>query len=341
VIVLGIESSCDELAASVLDADGRTVRSSVVRSQVDIHAPYGGVVPEIASRDHVRHVGQVIERALADARLAPREIGGIAVTCGPGLIGSLLCGVEAAKGLALSLDKPLVGVNHLEGHLAASFLEPSPPTPPFVALIVSGGHTSLLLVPELGGPYRELGATRDDAAGEAFDKTAKLLGLGYPGGAVIDRLAAGGDVERFPFPRMMPGRDNFEFSFSGLKTAAARMLKDLGGPPADPLVLRDFCASFQHAVVENLLKKAFRAAVTTGTRRLILAGGVAANSYLRARAVERSRREQVELTLPSRALCTDNAAMIARAGWPRLRRGQDDGLGLGCRASWPLSEVAA
>ncbi len=336
MIVLGIESSCDELAASVLDADGHTVRSNVVHTQAAIHAQYGGIVPEVASRDHVLHVSTIIRRALDEAGVAARDLGGIAVTSGPGLIGSLLCGLEAAKGLALATDKPLLGVHHLEGHIAAASLEPHPPEPPFVALIVSGGHTSLVHVEAHGGPYRKLGSTRDDAAGEAFDKTAKMLGLGYPGGAVIDRLARTGDATRFPFPKLMPGKDNLDFSFSGLKTAAARLIQAHGTVPAGQ-DLADFCASFQDTVVENLLKKAFRAVTTTGTHRLVVVGGVAANSRLRARAEERGRRERIAVTVPDRARCTDNAAMIARAGWVRLTRGERDDLTLSARAHWPLA----
>jgi N6-L-threonylcarbamoyladenine synthase len=335
--ILGVESSCDELAAAVLAPDGVTLLSSVVRSQVDIHCAYGGVVPEVASRDHARHVGHVIRAALDAAGLGPRALSGIAVTSGPGLIGSLLCGLEAAKGLALALGCPLVGVNHLEGHVAAAALEAPAAEPPFVALIVSGGHTSLVHVGAWGGPYRVLGQTRDDAAGEAFDKVAKLLGLGYPGGAAIDRLAARGDAKRFAFPKPMPGRDNLDFSFSGLKTAAARLLTEAGA--LDDAGRADFAASFQHALVENLLKKSTRALELSGTRHLVLAGGVAANSRLRARAAERARREGFRVTIPTRANCTDNAAMIARAGWVRLVAGERAPLDLGGRAAWPLGSV--
>jgi N6-L-threonylcarbamoyladenine synthase len=335
MIVLGIESSCDELAAAVLDHDGKTLRASVIRSQIEIHAPFGGIVPEVASRDHVRAVGRVVEEALRRANTPIEAIDGIAVTTGPGLIGSLLCGVEFAKGLALAAKKSLIGVNHLEGHIAAAFLETPSPEPPFVALLISGGHTNLILVHALGGPYEHLGATRDDAAGEAFDKTAKLLGLGYPGGVMIDRLAKDHDRTRFEFPIMMPGKDNLDFSFSGLKTHAARLIREMNGPPTGD-VLGDFCASFQEAIVENLLKKSFRAAYATGTKRLVLAGGVAANSRLRARADERARREQLQLFLPSKANCTDNAAMIARAGFERLMKGERHGLDLDARSHWPL-----
>jgi N6-L-threonylcarbamoyladenine synthase len=337
VRVLGIESSCDELAAAVLDHDGRTLLSNVVRSQVEVHAKYGGVVPEIASRDHVRAVSIVVKEALTRANLSPADLDGIAVTSGPGLVGSLLCGLELAKGMAFAAKKPLIGINHLEGHIAAAFLEDPSPRPPFVALLISGGHTNLLRVHALGGPYEHLGATRDDAAGEAFDKTAKLLGLGYPGGVVIDRLARDHDRARFAFPAMMQGKDNLDFSFSGLKTSAARMINEMGGPPSGD-ALGDFCASFQEALVENLVKKSFRALTHAKTNTLVFAGGVAANSRLRERAMERARREKVDLFLPSKANCTDNAAMIARAGLERLSRGERDGLELNARSHWPLVE---
>ena len=337
MITLGIESSCDELAVAVLDRDGVTLRSSVVHSQVELHADFGGVVPELASRDHVRRLGAVFNAALTRAELEVHDLEGIAVTCGPGLIGPLLCGVEFAKGIALATGKPLIGVNHLEGHVAAAFLETPAPQPPFIALLVSGGHTHLLQVEALGGPYKHLGATRDDAAGEAFDKTAKLLGLGYPGGVIIDKLSQGRDPKRFEFPKMMTGKNNLDFSFSGLKTAASRLIKQRE-TPLEGEELGDFCASFQSAIVENLLKKAFRAAVLTDTRRVVLAGGVAANSLLRARALERGRREKIQVHLPSRANCTDNAAMIAKAGSERLKRGERDDLSLSARAHWPLAK---
>ena len=337
--VLGIESSCDELACAILDSDGRTLVANIVHSQVQVHRQFGGVVPEVASRDHVRRLHPVLREALTQANMRLEEIDAIAVTAGPGLIGSLLCGVEFAKGLALATGRPLLGVHHLEGHIAASLLEERAPTPPFVSLLVSGGHTNLVLVKDWG-VYEHMGATRDDAAGEAFDKTAKLLGLGYPGGAVIDRLAQGHEGGTFRFPEMMVGKDNLDFSFSGLKTAAARLLKELEEVPQGDQ-LGEFCAGFQNAVTENLLKKAFRAAKKSGTGQLVLAGGVAANSRLRARATARGRRESIEVFLPSRKFCTDNAAMIARAGFTRFQRGEKSELDLVARANWPLFERRA
>ena len=333
--VLGFESSCDELAVAILDADGRTLRANVVHSQVDLHARFGGVVPEVASRDHLRRLDAVLDAALEEAAMGLDAVEGIAVTRGPGLVGCLLCSLEFAKGLALGLGRPWVGVNHLEAHLAAADLEGRSPAAPYVALLVSGGHTHLVRVEAPGGPYQVLGATRDDAAGEAFDKTAKLLGLGYPGGRAIDERARHGDPRRFPLPTPMAHKASLDFSFSGLKTAALRTIQEFGRPLAGQ-DLTDFCASFQRTVVDNLLQKAFRACRQEALPRLVLAGGVAANSELRARAETRAQREGVELRLPSRPFCTDNAAMVARAGWLRLMSGASDPLDLGARPSWPL-----
>ena len=259
MLVLGIETSCDETAAAVVE-DGRRVCSDVVASQVLVHAEYGGVVPEVASRQHLATVVPVVTRALAEAGVEPRDLDGIAATCGPGLVGPLLVGVEMGKALAYALGKPVVGVNHLAGHLAAVFLDhpgnPAPPAYPHLALLVSGGHTLLLRV---DGPaqVKALGATRDDAAGEAFDKVAKLLGLGYPGGVVIDRLASQGNPESIDFPRALPGRADLDFSFSGLKTAVATRVREQGLP--GQAEMPDFCASFQAAVVDVLVRKSRRA----------------------------------------------------------------------------------
>ncbi len=339
MVVLGIESSCDELACGVLADDGHTLLANVVHSQVVLHQKFGGVVPEIASRNHVAMLSTVFERTMREAEITASQLDGIAVTRGPGLIGSLLCGVEFAKGLALASKKPLIGVHHLEGHIAAALLEDPPAQAPFIALLVSGGHTSLVKVAEFGGPYEIMGATRDDAAGEAFDKTAKLLGLAYPGGATIDRLGQDGDSTRFSFPTMMAAKNNLDFSFSGLKTAASKQIRDVS-EPLDGQNLKDFCASFQKAIVENLSKKTFRALELCGYRRLVVGGGVAANRLLRHTFQTRAEKENIEVFLPSPKNCTDNGAMIAKAGWERLRRGERHGLDLSARAQWPLGKLS-
>jgi N6-L-threonylcarbamoyladenine synthase len=310
--VLGIETSCDETAAAVVVA-GHTVCSSVVSSQVDLHARYGGVVPELAGRAHVELLTPVVDEALAAAGLEGPHPGieAVAATCGPGLVGSLLVGLSAAKALALGWDVPFVGVNHLEAHLFASFLEEPELEPPLVVLLVSGGHTVLV---EMAGPgrYRLLGQTIDDAAGEAYDKVARYLGLGYPGGPAIDRVSEEGDPGAFAFPRSMLD-DGYDFSFSGLKTAVVRTVER--NPDA---ATEDVAASFQQAVVDVLVAKARRAVEDTGARGLCLAGGVAANSLLRRRAAEAAQELGIPAYLPSRAMCTDNAAMVAAAGWWRL-----------------------
>jgi N6-L-threonylcarbamoyladenine synthase len=337
VRVLGIESSCDETAAAVV-TDAGVVLSDVIHSQVAIHASFGGVVPEIASRDHARVVVPVIREALERAGMVANDVDGIAVTCRPGLSGALLVGLQAAKGLAWSLEKPLVGVDHLVGHLLAVFLrrDGAPEgeaadacTYPFVALLASGGHTALYRV---DGPsmdrIRELGATRDDAAGEAFDKVGKLLGLGYPGGPAVDRLAARGDASRLAtaLPRPMAQRDSLEFSFSGIKTAIARHVAAAGVPAGDDLA--DLCAAFQAAVVDTLVRKTMRAAEQEHVARVVVAGGVAANQGLRKALAAACKRRGVALSVPSLRACTDNAAMIAYAGALRLAAGQSDGMSL-------------
>jgi N6-L-threonylcarbamoyladenine synthase len=329
MLVLGIETSCDDTCAAIVDGAGR-VLSDVVHSQVALHAPFGGIVPELASRDHLRNARPVIEAALERARVTFSELDGIAVTCRPGLSGALLVGVELARGLAFALEKPLVGVDHLVGHLLAGFLHypelPPPVVPqfPFVALLVSGGHTALYRVdgPELDN-VRELGATRDDAAGEAFDKVAKLLGLGYPGGPIIDRLACEGDPTRIELASPMPAASSPEFSFSGLKTNVARYV-ETHGRPGDEQRLRDLCAAFQRRVVDTLVRKAVAAARREAVRGLVIGGGVAANRELRARAQVACTEHQLGLWVPPPKACTDNAAMIAYAGLVRLRAGADD-----------------
>jgi N6-L-threonylcarbamoyladenine synthase len=333
MLVLGIETSCDETAAALVRSDGQ-VLSDAVQSQVKLHAPYGGVVPELASRDHLRNVSHVLGLALTQANVGLDEVGGIAVTCRPGLTGALLVGVQAARGLAWSLGKPLVGVDHLVGHLLSVFLRfpglesPPPPSYPFVALLASGGHTALYRVAGPGmDQIHELGATRDDAAGEAFDKVAKLLGLGYPGGPVIDRLAKEGDPDAVDLIWPMRRRGSLEFSFSGLKTDVARWV-ERNGRPGNDATLRNLCAAFQRRVVDTLLDKALVAARGEGVKELVLAGGVAANRELRERGRERSAEVGIRLVVPPFRACTDNAAMIAYAGAPRLLRGETDAGGL-------------
>jgi N6-L-threonylcarbamoyladenine synthase len=333
--VLGIESSCDETAAAVVGSDG-TVLADVVHSQVAIHAPFGGVVPEVASRDHLRQIGPVVRQALERSGRALGEIDAIAVTCRPGLIGALLVGVQAAKALAFAGDRPIVGVDHLVGHLLAPFLLRAgdadaplrkPPSFPYAALLASGGHTAIYRVeaPVAAGVH-ELGATRDDAAGEAFDKVAKLLGLGYPGGPVVDRLAQRGDPSRVKLVRPMAHRKGWEFSFSGLKTQVAQWVEKQSS--LDEQTVADVCASFQAIATSLMVDKLIGAAVAEGVGHVVIAGGVAANRELRARATEAAARAGLQLTIPAFASCTDNAAMIAYAGAQRFVRGEIDGTDL-------------
>jgi N6-L-threonylcarbamoyladenine synthase len=312
MIVLGIETSCDETAAALV-RDGSDVLSSVVSSQIDLHSVYGGVVPEIAGRAHLELLNPVIAQAIVEAGVADDEIGAVAVTVGPGLIGALLVGVSAAKALAYTWGVPFVGVNHMEAHLYASFLEDPSLELPMVVLLVSGGHTMLV---EMRGhaDYRLLGRTIDDAAGEAFDKVARFLGLGYPGGPAIDRIAVSGDPAAIGFPRAMLN-DGLDFSFSGLKTSVVNHVRK-----HPEVSTADVAASFQAAVVDVLVAKAQRAARQIGARSMALGGGVAANSLLRERFAAAAAAEGVQVFLPSREMCTDNAAMIASVGWYRLER---------------------
>jgi N6-L-threonylcarbamoyladenine synthase len=308
--VLGIETSCDDTAAAVL-VDG-CVRSSVVSSQDAVHGPYGGVVPELASREHFRNLLPVLDAALDRAGVSLADVDAVAVTRGPGLVGSLLVGLSTAKGIAIARGVPLVGVNHLEGHVLSALLE-RPVSFPFLALLVSGGHTSLYVARDLGR-YACVGRTRDDAAGEAFDKAAMILGLGYPGGRAVDVSAREGRPDAIRFPRARLPHGGHDFSFSGLKTAVWQHVASAGGDVRTP----DVAASVQEAIVDVLVDASLAAAAAHATARLVVAGGVAANSRLRARLAEAAAARGLDVILPSLGLCTDNAAMIAYAGWRRL-----------------------
>jgi N6-L-threonylcarbamoyladenine synthase len=325
VLVLGIETSCDETAAALV-AEGRTILSNVVASQIATHRDFGGVVPELASREHLRSIGYVVRRAFREAERAYADVDGIAVTRGPGLVGSLLVGISFAKAMAYALGKPLVGINHLEGHIYSALVEHPGIEFPLLALIVSGGHTSLVSA-EAPGVYRPVARTRDDAAGEALDKLAKFLGLGYPGGPVIDRLAGSGDPRRFPFsiPKISDG--SLDFSFSGFKTAALRHIADSGirprgrpgGRPSRAVL--DLVASYQQAIVATLRRQTARAVERLRPRALLLVGGVACNSLLRRTFKETFEPAGLPVFYPRPILTTDNAAMIAAAGFPRLAAG--------------------
>ena len=334
--ILGIESSCDETAASVIE-NGRALLSSVVASQIDLHAQYGGVFPEVASRQHIKTIYAVVDQALAQAHLRLIDVDAIAVTRGPGLAGSLVVGLNMAKGLAVATGLPLVGVNHLEGHIYSSWVypadQPEPPSPqfPLLALLVSGGHSELNLV-STHLQYQRLGSTLDDAAGEAFDKVARLLGLPYPGGPSIQAAAAIGNPKAFTFPRARL-EGTWDFSFSGLKTAVLRVVRQFE-ETGQPMPVSDLAASFQAAVVDVLFSKTVRAARTFKAKEILVAGGVSANQALRE-----AFRAQVDFPvhIPALSLCTDNAAMIAAAGYYRFANGQRDELDIDAMPTWPLS----
>ena len=335
MLVLCIESSCDETAAAVV-RDGRELLSNVVASQVDVHARYGGVVPELASRKHVEAIAVVINTALAEAGVSLEQIEGLGVTRGPGLIGALLVGLSTAKAMAWQLGVPLAAVHHMEGHILAPLLEDAPAFP-FLALAVSGGHTHLYRVDGIGR-YRTLGQTLDDAAGEAYDKVAKLLGLGYPGGALIDRLALQGNPEAIAFPRPMLHKPNFDFSFSGIKTAVLQYVDKCPKPP-DAGHMADIAASFQAAMVEVLTRKTLRAAAAEDLPRIVVAGGVACNAGLRRRFGELAAEQGLRVYFPSPALCGDNAAMLGVPANYYLENGRHDDLAVNAVSSWTLDMV--
>jgi N6-L-threonylcarbamoyladenine synthase len=332
--ILAIESSCDESAVAILDS-GRGLLAHEIFSQIELHRVFGGVVPELASRDHVRRLLPLVRNVMAQAGTEPRDLSGVAYTAGPGLIGALLTGASLARSLAYAWKVPALGVHHLEGHLLAPLLESDPPPFPHVALLVSGGHTMLIEVQAIGS-YLLLGETRDDAAGEAFDKTAKLLGLPYPGGPELARLAERGRPGAFDFPRPMVDRPGLEFSFSGLKTAVVHAIR---GREMTDTLRADVAEGVQSSIVETLTIKALRALEETGLDTLVISGGVSANRSLRERLGDAARRQGARVYYPRIEFCTDNAAMIAVAGLARLKAGQHDGLAIEARARWPLESL--
>ncbi|MGA9380232.1 MAG: tRNA (adenosine(37)-N6)-threonylcarbamoyltransferase complex transferase subunit TsaD [Phormidium sp.] len=339
--ILAIETSCDETAVAIVN--NRQVYSSIIASQIPIHQQYGGVVPEVASRQHVETINHGIAQAFQQAGLNWSEIDGIAATCAPGLVGALLVGISAAKTLAILHQKPFLGVHHLEGHIYASYLSSPDLEPPFLCLLVSGGHTSLIYVKDCG-VYETLGETRDDAAGEAFDKVARLLKLGYPGGPVIDKLAKSGNPNAFPLPEgkiSLPngGFHPYDSSFSGLKTAVLRLTQKLEQEGQNPLPVNDLAASFQDTVAKALTKRAIACAQDYGLNTIAVGGGVAANSGLRKQLQEAAALHNLQVMFPPMKFCTDNAAMIGCAAADHLNRGHVSSLSLGVRSRLPLSQV--
>ncbi|GAA6943336.1 tRNA (adenosine(37)-N6)-threonylcarbamoyltransferase complex transferase subunit TsaD [Helicobacter pylori] len=339
--ILGIETSCDETGVAIYDEEKGLIANQL-HTQIALHADYGGVVPELASRDHIRKLAPLLQAALQEAHLTAKDIDGIAYTSGPGLVGALLVGSTVARSLAYAWNVPAIGVHHMEGHLLAPMLEENPPHFPFVALLVSGGHTQLVRVDGVGR-YELLGESIDDAAGEAFDKTAKLLGLDYPGGAALARLALKGTPNRFAFPRPMTDRPGLDFSFSGLKTFAAntlhQVMKDEGELTEQSKA--DIAYAFQEAVVDTLAIKCKRALKQTGLKRLVIAGGVSANKQLRQTLAELMQQLGGEVFYPQPQFCTDNGAMIAYAGFLRLKQGQQQDLAIEVRPRWAMTELTA
>jgi N6-L-threonylcarbamoyladenine synthase len=335
MIVLGIETSCDETGVALYHSE-QGLLSDLLHSQIDLHRDYGGVVPELASRDHIRKLAPMIRQALKDSGLKPDAIGGVAYTAGPGLIGALLVGAATARSLAWAWQVPAVAVHHMEGHLLAPMLEPEPPQFPFVALLISGGHTQLVEVEGIGR-YRILGESLDDAAGEAFDKAAKMLGLSYPGGPKLSALAAEGQI-RFTFPRPMTDRPGLDFSFSGLKTFTMNTLQASARSEQDRA---DIARAFQEAVADTLTIKCRRALQQTGLKTLVVAGGVSANTQIRASLGAMAKKENAAIYFPRPAFCTDNGAMIAYAGCQRLLAGQHEPLTIKAKPRWPIGELTA
>lgn len=335
IFILGIETSCDETSASIVK-NGREVVSNVISSQIDLHKKYGGVVPEIASRKHVELIIPVINQSLEEAELTLNQLDGIAVTYGPGLVGALLVGVSAAKALAFTMDKPLIAVHHIEGHIAANYIEHKELEPPFVCLVVSGGHSHIVYVKDYG-EYEIMGRTRDDAAGEAFDKVARTLGMGYPGGPLIDKAAKLGDTKAIKFPRVYFEDGNLDFSFSGIKTAVLNYI-NIQNQKGESYKIEDVCASFQWAVVEVLINNLIKAAKLKGTSKVALAGGVAANSCLRSEFLKVSKDNNLKAYYPSPVLCTDNAAMIACSAYYQLIKGSKSDLYLNAVPALKLGE---
>jgi N6-L-threonylcarbamoyladenine synthase len=340
MIILGIDTSCDDTSAGVVSS-GRRALSNLVHSQVTLHHPHGGVVPELASREHLKNIMPVVEQSLVRANVQMKDIEGIAVTVGPGLVGSLLVGLYYAKALTYVYDIPLVAINHLEGHTLSIFLEEEVPSFPFVALTVSGGHTSLYHVKGFG-QYIQMGQTLDDAAGEAFDKVAKVFGLGYPGGIVIEKLSEEGSNNKINFPRAYLSNDSLDFSFSGLKTAVALYFRKWQENQVEhnKVTLADIAASFQEAVVEVLVHKLMRAREKTGAKAVVVAGGVACNNRLRDRLREASSIKGFSLYYPRPEYCTDNGAMIAVAGYHRILRGERADLSMDVRSKYPISDLS-
>jgi N6-L-threonylcarbamoyladenine synthase len=334
--VLGIETSCDETGIAVYDGE-KGLLSHVLYSQIAIHADYGGVVPELASRDHIRKTLPLIKEALQQAGVHADSIDGVAYTAGPGLSGALLVGASIGRSLAMAWGKPALAVHHMEGHLLAPMLEANSPQFPFIALLVSGGHTQLVRVDGIG-QYQLLGESVDDAAGEAFDKTAKLMGLDYPGGPLLAKLAVSGNPKKYKFPRPMTDRPGLDFSFSGLKTAASNVIAAEGNSPQ---VQADIAASFQQAVVDTLVFKCQRALTDTGLKTLVVAGGVSANTSLREQLQLLLSKMKGEVFYPRKEFCTDNGAMIAFAGYQRLKAGQQQDLSIGVTPRWPMTELPA